>query len=291
VRLSTHLAPARCADQGKHATPHPTHYRTTHTDRLLQKQSPGVAKWSVRISLQRPEFSSGRYKQGRYLRRRFCREKDLDEVLQISNVFVNVSKGEVAKSNDLKKSFGTDDRSAIAREVHIGFLRSCHSSFLGQPQLADECFFFFSCNTQILSKGEVQVGEKEREHDIAALRREIATLVAEKCVDPATQTSYSVSIIEKAMAEAGYSMRANKNAKSQVRPDPTIPCTLTLFFASRCPSVSRYSNPTLTFPLSVPKCGFASSSPRLILVVCVGDSSRVWTSSSTRRKQERNGQG
>jgi ribosome maturation protein Sdo1 len=45
------------------------------------------------------------------------REKDLDDVLQISNVFVNVSKGEVAKSNDLKKSFGTDDRSTIAREV------------------------------------------------------------------------------------------------------------------------------------------------------------------------------
>jgi len=78
----------------------------------------------VRISLQRPDFSSGRYKQGRHLRRRFCREKDLDEVLQISNVFVNVSKGEVAKSNDLKKSFGTDDRNAIAREVHIGFLVS-----------------------------------------------------------------------------------------------------------------------------------------------------------------------
>ncbi|KAI0005413.1 Shwachman-Bodian-diamond syndrome protein [Russula compacta] len=111
-------------------------------------------------------------------------ENDLDEVLQISNVFTNVSKGEVAKSNDLKKSFGTDDRNAIAREI--------------------------------LNKGEVQVGEKEREHDIAALRREIATLVAEKCVDPATKTPYSVSIIEKAMAEAGYSVRANKNAKSQV---------------------------------------------------------------------------
>ncbi|KAI0271597.1 SBDS protein C-terminal domain-containing protein [Gloeopeniophorella convolvens] len=111
-------------------------------------------------------------------------EKDLDDVLQISNVFINVSKGEVAKSGDLKKSFGTDDRNTVAREI--------------------------------LSKGEVQVGEKEREHDITALRREIATLVAEKCVDPATQTPYSVSIIEKAMAEAGYSVRANKNAKSQV---------------------------------------------------------------------------
>ena len=76
---------------------------------------------------------------------------------------------------------------------------------------------------QILGKGEVQVGDKEREHDIAALRREIATLVAEKCVDPATRAPYSVSIIEKAMTEAGYSVRANKNAKSQVRP-VIVPC-------------------------------------------------------------------
>jgi ribosome maturation protein SDO1 len=70
--------------------------------------------------------------------------------------------------------------------------------------------------SQILSKGEVQIGDKEREHDIATLRREIATLVAEKCVDPGTQAPYSVSIIERAMTEAGYSVRANKNAKSQV---------------------------------------------------------------------------
>lgn len=45
------------------------------------------------------------------------REKDLDDVLQISNVFMNVSKGEVAKSNDLKKSFGTDDRNTVVREA------------------------------------------------------------------------------------------------------------------------------------------------------------------------------
>ncbi|KAI9460192.1 SBDS protein C-terminal domain-containing protein [Lactarius psammicola] len=112
----------------------------------------------------------------------------LDEVLQISNVFVNVSKGEVAKSNDLKKSFGTDDRNTITREI--------------------------------LGKGEVQVGDKEREHDIAALRREIATLVAEKCVDPATQAPYSVSIIEKAMSEAGYSV---SECIKMLQSDSTLP--------------------------------------------------------------------
>lgn len=112
-------------------------------------------------------------------------ETNLDDVLQISNVFVNVSKGEVAKHADLQKAFGKgvgiDD---IVREI--------------------------------LKKGEVQVNEKEREHDLTSLRKEIATLVSEKCVDPDTQRPYPVGIIEKAMAEAGFSVKQGKNAKSQV---------------------------------------------------------------------------
>lgn len=68
---------------------------------------------------------------------------------------------------------------------------------------------------QILKKGELQVGEKEREHDISSLRKELATLVAEKCVDP-EQRPYPVGMIDKAMTEAGYSVKTNKTAKSQV---------------------------------------------------------------------------
>lgn len=44
-------------------------------------------------------------------------ETNLDDVLQISNVFVNVSKGEVAKSGDLKKAFGITDVPEIVKEV------------------------------------------------------------------------------------------------------------------------------------------------------------------------------
>jgi len=111
-------------------------------------------------------------------------ETHLDDVLQISNVFVNVSKGEVAKHSDLQKAFGKASVDDIVKEI--------------------------------LTKGEVQVGEKEREHDLSSLRKEIATLVAEKSVDPATQKPYPVGMIEKAMNEAGYSVRQGKNAKSQV---------------------------------------------------------------------------
>jgi ribosome maturation protein SDO1 len=87
-------------------------------------------------------------------------------------------------------------------------------SVLAFPQLPI-LLTFAHCH-QILAKGEVQVGEKEREHDLSSLRKEIATLVAEKCVDPATQKPYPVGMIEKAMTEAGYSVRQGKNAKSQV---------------------------------------------------------------------------
>ncbi|THH13197.1 hypothetical protein EW146_g6995 [Bondarzewia mesenterica] len=148
-------------------------------DRVLQEQSTGMEEWSVRSPFRRILIRHHLYP----LRSTFS-ESDIDDVLQISNVFVNVSKGEVAKSGDLKKAFGSDDINKVVKEI--------------------------------LTKGDLQVGEKEREHDLSSLRREIATLVAEKCVDPTTQTPYSVSIIDKAMTEAGYSVRANKNAKSQV---------------------------------------------------------------------------
>jgi len=49
-------------------------------------------------------------------------ETSLDDVLQISNVFVNVSKGEVAKTKDLQKAFGKTNVSEIVKEVNKSFL-------------------------------------------------------------------------------------------------------------------------------------------------------------------------
>ena len=56
-----------------------------------------------------------------YSRRTFSsiltREQDLDEVLQTHSVFVNVSKGQVAKKEDLISAFGTDDQTEICKQV------------------------------------------------------------------------------------------------------------------------------------------------------------------------------
>ncbi|KAJ9116291.1 hypothetical protein QFC22_004731 [Naganishia vaughanmartiniae] len=111
------------------------------------------------------------------------REKDVDEVLQIANVFTNVSKGQVAKTADLQSAFRTTDI----------------------PQIVSE----------ILLKGELQVGEKERNHALGNLWKEVAGLVADKVVDPGTKRPYSVSMIEKAMQEVHFNVRADKPAKSQ----------------------------------------------------------------------------
>ena len=44
-------------------------------------------------------------------------ETDIDEVLQIHSVFLNVSKGQVANNEDLRKCFKTDVIDDILREV------------------------------------------------------------------------------------------------------------------------------------------------------------------------------
>ncbi len=46
-----------------------------------------------------------------------CSEKDLDEVLQTTTVFLNVSKGILAKDKELQTAFGTTDQKSICLEI------------------------------------------------------------------------------------------------------------------------------------------------------------------------------
>lgn len=71
------------------------------------------------------------------------------------------------------------------------------------------------CCKEILSKGELQVSEKERHANLDSMFKEIATMCAEKCVNPETNRPYPVTVIEKAMKDAHYSIKPNKNVKSQ----------------------------------------------------------------------------
>jgi len=104
-------------------------------------------------------------------------------VLQIHSVFTNVSKGQIAKREDLLKSFQKEDQTEICKEI--------------------------------LARGELQVSDKERNSTLEALFKDIATNVADKCVNPETKRPYPVSMIEKAMKDIHFSIKANRNAKQQ----------------------------------------------------------------------------
>ncbi|XP_076646298.1 SBDS ribosome maturation factor [Halictus rubicundus] len=110
-------------------------------------------------------------------------EKDIDEVLQTHTVFINVSKGQVAKKEDIIKAFGTDNQTEICK--------------------------------LILTKGELQVSDKERHSALDSMFKDIATTVADKCVNPETKRPYTVTMIEKAMKDVHFSVKPNRNAKQQ----------------------------------------------------------------------------
>lgn len=95
-------------------------------------------------------------------------ETDLDEVLQIPTVFLNVSKGQTAPKEDLAKAFGKD-----------------------KP--TDDIIL------EILKKGELQVGDKERAAQLDRVHNEVISIVASKLVDPRTKRVYTTGMIEKAL--------------------------------------------------------------------------------------------
>lgn len=104
-------------------------------------------------------------------------------MLQTDSIFINVSKGQFAKKEDLLKAFGTEDVTAICKEI--------------------------------LSKGELQVSDKERSSQLDSLFKDIATNVADKCVNPESKRPYPVTMIEKAMRDIHFSVKPNRNAKQQ----------------------------------------------------------------------------
>lgn len=108
---------------------------------------------------------------------------DLDQVLQSWNVFTNVSKGEVASKTDLRDCFGTDNVETIIKTI--------------------------------LERGEIQLGAKERTHLLETLKKEIALIVSEKCIDSVSGASFTPSMIEKAMNDLHVSIRIDVSAKQQ----------------------------------------------------------------------------
>ena len=121
----------------------------------------------VRLKKGKKRFEIACYKN-KVLEWRSGIETDLDNVLQIPSVFLNVSKGQTAPSAELAKAFGKDTS-------------------------VDDIIL------EILRKGEMQVGEKERTAQLERVHNEVISIVASKLVDPRTKRVYTSGMIDKAL--------------------------------------------------------------------------------------------
>lgn len=110
-------------------------------------------------------------------------EKNIDEVLQIPQIFINVSKGQVASSEDLKASFNSTNIDEIILEI--------------------------------LKKGEIQLSEKERAQQNEKLHNEILSIVSAKCINPKSKKRYPPTMIDKALKELKFNFVNARSAKSK----------------------------------------------------------------------------
>ncbi|KYK58300.1 UPF0023 family protein [Drechmeria coniospora] len=132
----------------------------------------------VRLKKGKKRFEIACYKN-KVLEWRSGIDTDLDNVLQIPNIFINVSKGQTADKESIEKAFGKD--------------KSTNDVIL-----------------EILKKGELQVGEKERAAQLDRVHNEVIGIVASKLVDPRTKRIYTFGMIEKALDM--LSSQAHSNA-------------------------------------------------------------------------------
>ena len=102
-------------------------------------------------------------------------ETDLSEVLQTDRVFTNVSKGLFASSKDLMKAFNSTDQEEVCRII--------------------------------LDKGQIQVSDMERNATLENTAKEIANMIATKCVNPVSNRPYTVNQIRDAMKQAEISVQ------------------------------------------------------------------------------------
>ena len=110
-------------------------------------------------------------------------EKDIDEVLQSKEIFSHVQKGIYAKQADLHKAFGKITDAEIIKTI--------------------------------LSEGEVQVNELERKSQQDSLLKDVATIIAEKCVDSQSGCPVPYTIIMRALEDIHINIKAGQPAKKQ----------------------------------------------------------------------------
>jgi ribosome maturation protein SDO1 len=155
----------------------------------------------VRLKKGKKRFEVACYKN-KVLEWRSGIETDLDNVLQIPSVFLNVSKGQTAPAAELAKAFGKNTP-------------------------VDDIIL------EILRKGEMQVGEKERTAQLERVHNEVISIIASKLVDPRTKRVYTSGMIEKALdmlSSMAHQQQQQQQQQQQPQPqssdnNPSTPTT------------------------------------------------------------------
>lgn len=62
----------------------------------------------------------------------------------------------------------------------------------------------------------MQVSEKERQVELGAYFRDVASIIVEKCVNPNTQRPYTVGLIERGLRDIHFAVDPARPAKQQV---------------------------------------------------------------------------
>jgi len=71
-----------------------------------------------------------------------------------------------------------------------------------------------------------QISDKERELEFATLFKDVAGVLADKCINPDTQRPYTLSMIERALRDVHFSVDPKRGAKQQAlqaRPSAQLP--------------------------------------------------------------------
>lgn len=110
-------------------------------------------------------------------------EKNLSEVMQSEEIYINAAQGEVANKAVLDECFPGMSKQEIMQTI--------------------------------LDKGEMQISQKERNVLMETLTNDILNIISTKVVHPKTKRAFSVETIKNALKELGVVFNLNKSAKKQ----------------------------------------------------------------------------
>lgn len=153
------------------------------------------------------------------------RETDLDEVLQTTAVFTNVSKAVLAKDKELMEVFGTTDQEKVCLiilekgEFQVG----CRPRHIITCVHAAALLVLGPCSGRVAA----QVSDKERKLEYSNLFKDVASVLVNKCINTETGKPYTITMLERALKDVHFAGDPKRSAKQQAfEVSPSAPLKL-----------------------------------------------------------------